>query len=132
MTFEDGHLRVHQFIHRILQRYKEYQNVCNVQTVMPRPPKIFCCCTDSCAARARLTLASVAIRCTRPQGWDMIWFIGRIHPQKETSYLSMEVQTSSDIILSIIYAITFEELAIASKYIVVSKQKMEIEEPHLL
>ena len=37
----------------------------------------------------------------------------------------MEVQTSSDIILSIIYAITFEELAIASKYIVVSKQKME-------
>ena len=44
----------------------------------------------------------------------------------------MEVQTSSDIILSIIYAITFEELAIASKYIqyiVVSKQKMEIEEP---
>ena len=66
---------------------------------------------------------------------DGTWFgssNGRIHPQKETSYLSMEVQTSSDIILSIIYAISFEELASASKYIqyiVVSKQKMEIVEP---
>ena len=115
----------------MLQRYEEYQPN-KVQTVMTSP--YFCCCTESCAARARLTLASVAIRCTRPQGWDVIQFIQCEYPPTKGNKVTCPSRWHH------IYAITFEMSWVSailcknlqvlqSIYIVVSKQKMEIVEP---